>query len=140
MAGLLKRPPKLQRRRGKDIVRRESDRERQAAEQQAAADFLGLAHDTAGLWQACTKKACRRMRTCAGDADACGARRFPEAWAWVHGALRALRDGAPLRAAMRGADREVIALEKDSAFGPRARTVVVHFPGLGESYEMEVKP
>ena len=128
---------------------RESDRERRAAEQQAAADFLGLAHDTAGLWQACTTKACRRMRTCIGDADACGARRFPEAWAWIHGALRALRDGAPLCAAnrlrpakagfvgqMRSADGEVIAMEQNSAFGPRTGTVVVHYPGLGESFEM----
>ena len=80
------------------------------------------------------------MRTCIGDADACGARRFPEAWAWVHGALRALRDGAPLRAAMRGADREVIALETDEAFGARPRKVMVHYPGLGESFEMTMLP
>ena len=119
---------------------RESDRERQAAERQAAADFLGLANDTAGLWQACTTKACRRMRTCIGDADACGARRIPEAWAWVHGALRALRDGVPLRAAMRGADRQVIALETDEAFGARPRKVTVHYPGLGESFEMTLLP
>src|SRR5262245_7591036 len=80
------------------------------------------------------------MRTCVGDADACGARRIPEAWAWIHGALRALRDGAPLSAAMRGADREVIAMEKDSAFGPRTRKIIVHYPGLGESFELKVDP
>jgi hypothetical protein len=119
---------------------RESDRERQAAEQQAAADFLGLAHDTVGLWRPCTNKACRRIRACLGDTDACGARRFPEVWAWVHGILRALRDGARPSAAMRGATRRVIVMDKDGAFGPRARTVVVHFPGLGESYKMIIPP
>ena len=54
--------------------------------------------------------------------------------------LRALRDGVPLRAAMRGADRHVMALETDEAFGPRPRKVMVHYPGLGESFEMTLLP
>ena len=119
---------------------RESDREREAEEQQAAAELLQIAHDAAGLWRGCGRKDCLRSRICHGDAAACGARRFPEGWAWVHAALRALRDGAPLRAAMRGADREVIAMEKDCAFGPRTRKVVVHYPGVGESFEMTLLP
>ena len=119
---------------------RDSDRERAAAEQQAAADFLHIGHDTAGLWRKCADKACRRTRACRGDADACGARRFPEGCTWVQGMLRAMRDGARPRAAMRGADRQVIAMERDEAFGPRARKVVVHYPGLGESFEMTLLP
>jgi hypothetical protein len=119
---------------------RESDREREVAEQRAAADFLGLAHDTAGIWCKCATKACRRARTCRGDADECGARRFPEGWAWIHGVLQALRDGARPRAAMRGAARQVMAMEKDGAFGPRGGTVVVAYPGLAEAFDLVVKP
>jgi hypothetical protein len=58
----------------------------------------------------------------------------------VQGLLRALRDGALPRAAMRGADRQVVALETDEAFGARPRKVTVHYPGLGESFEMTLLP
>ena len=58
----------------------------------------------------------------------------------AQGLLRALRDGARPRAARRGADRQVIALETGEAFGHRVRKVVVHYPGLGESFEMTLLP
>jgi hypothetical protein len=119
---------------------RKTDRERAAAEQQFTADFLGIAHDTAGLWRACPTKACRRTRACRGHIDECGARRFPEGWAWVHGVLQALRDGARPRTAMRVAARQVMAMEKDGAFGPRGGRVVVAYPGLAEAFELMVKP
>ena len=41
---------------------------------------------------------------------------------------------------MRGADRQVLALEKDEAFGARPRKVMVHYPGLGELFEMTLLP
>ena len=41
---------------------------------------------------------------------------------------------------MRGADRQVIALETDEAFGARPRKVMVHYPGLGELFEMTILP
>ncbi len=119
---------------------RKSDREWEAEEQRAAAEFLHIAHDAAGLWRGCGRKGCLRTRMCHGDADACGARRFPEGWAWVQGLLMALRDGARPGAAMRGADRQLLALEKDEAFGARPRKVMVHYPGLGESFEMTLLP
>src|ERR1700724_1821290 len=53
------------------------DRKLDAAERQAAADFLRLAHDTSELWRRCARKRCRRRRTCAGELDDCGARAFP---------------------------------------------------------------
>ena len=58
----------------------------------------------------------------------------------AQGLLRALRDGAWPRTVMRAADRQVIALETDEAFGPRPHKVVVHYPGLGESFEMALLP
>ena len=69
-------------------------------------------------------------------------RRAPlsEGWAWVQGLLMALRDGARPGAAVRGADRQLLALEKDEAFGARPRKVMVHYPGLGESFEMTLLP
>ena len=117
---------------------RESDREREALEQQAAADFLRLAHHAAGFWRACATKACRRVRACRGDVDECGARRFPEGWAWVRGVLQALRDGARPRAAMRAADRQVIAGETVGDFGRQAGTgtFTIEYPGLGDSIEI----
>ena len=119
---------------------RKADHERDAAEQQFAADFLGIAHDAAALWRKCASKSCRRAQTCCGDVDECGARHFPEGWAWVRGVLQALPDTRRPGQAIRRANRDVIVLEEGGAFGPRSRTVVVHFPGLGESFEMAVQP
>jgi hypothetical protein len=101
-----------------------------AAERQAAADFLRLAHDASELWRRCARKPCRRMRTCAGELDDCGARAFPEGWAWVRGLFRSLRDGRAPGAAGRAADRRVVALENDGAFGrKRPRTVILRYRG-----------
>ena len=118
---------------------RKADRKLDAsAERQGAADFLRRAHDAAGLWRRCASKGCRRRRTCGGDVDECGARAFPEGWVWVHGMLQTLRTGRSPRAAMRGVPRNAIASEKDGGLGRKTRTVVVEFPGLGESFEMVV--
>ncbi len=115
------------------------DRKLDAAERQAAADFLRLAHDTSELWRRCASKHCRRRRTCAGELDDCGARAFPEGWAWVRGLFRSLRGGRSPGAAGRAADRQVVALENDGAFGRRRpRTVVIRYPGLGDSIKMVI--
>jgi hypothetical protein len=119
---------------------RKTDHERDAAELQFAADFLGIAHDAAALWRKCATKSCRRAQTCCGDVDECGARHFPEGWAWVRGVLQALPDTRRPGQAIRRANRHVIAMEQDEAFGPRPRKVMVHYPGLNESYEMTILP
>jgi hypothetical protein len=77
---------------------------------------------------------------CTGDVDACGARRFPEAWAWVRSLLSALREGRPIREAARAADRHLRALEDDGAFGrARPRTVTIHYPGFGKPLQMTIR-
>jgi len=117
-----------------------TDRERDAAEQRFALEFLGIAHDAAALWRKCTDKACLRAQTCCGDVDACGARHFPEGWAWLRSVLPALLEDARPRAAMRGADRHVIASDTAGDFGRQSqaqtRTITIHYPGLGESFEI----
>src|SRR5262245_19040187 len=121
---------------------RKADRECEAAEQRFAVEFLGIAHEAAALWRKCTDKACLRAQTCCGDVDACGARHFPEGWAWVRSVLPALVEDARRRTATGAADRQVIASEIAGDFGREAqdqpRTVTVHYPGLGESFEMAV--
>src|SRR5262245_41314270 len=119
---------------------RKADRECEAAEQRFAVEFLGIAHDATALWRKCTDKACLRAQTCCGDVDACGARHFPEGWAWVRSVLPALLADARPRNAMRRADRQVIASDRPGDFGQQSqaqpRTTTVHYPGLGESFEI----
>ena len=108
----------------------------------ATTDFLGIAHDAAGFWRGCARKVCLRTQTCHGNVDSCGAHRFLEGWTWVQSLCFGLRDGQRPRAAMRGADRQVIANEAAGDFGrqpeEQPRTVTIHYPGLGESFEMTV--
>ncbi len=116
--------------RARTQARAGKDRAPGAAEQRELAAVLGGVHDRLGLWRLCTKKACRRSRRCGGDVDECGARCFSEAWAWVHHVSKAMRAGRSPRAAARAADRDLL---------PKPRpTIIVHYPGLGETFEMVV--
>jgi hypothetical protein len=97
-------------------------------------------HETSVLWPRCSNRICRRTRACAGDVDDCGARCFPEGWAWVRGVVRSLHDGQPPRQATRAADRHVVEMEDNGDFGrTRPRTVKIHYPGMGDTIEMVIR-
>src|SRR5262249_36971952 len=115
---------------------RKSERDREAAEQQIATDFLRDAHEAAGLWRKCAMKGCRRWRTSTGDVYECGASRFPEGWAWLRSAWAALCDARRRRDATGEADRHVIAMDMAANAGRQPRTITVEYPGLGESFEI----
>jgi hypothetical protein len=115
---------------------RKTERERESADQNVLAEFLRDAHEVVGLWRKCATKGCRRWRTCTGDVDECGARHFPEGWAWIRSAWAALCDARRRRDAMRRADRYVIAMDMAADAGHQARTVTIEYPGLGESFEI----
>jgi hypothetical protein len=107
-----------------------------AAERKHAEDFLRRAHAESELWRKCTRTHCRRAQSCAGDIDECGARSFPEGWAWVRSMARALRAGRPPAAAVETADRRVAALEDEGAFGRQPpRKIVIDSPGFNERIE-----
>jgi hypothetical protein len=115
------------------------DRALDAAERKDAEDFLRRAHGAAELWRKCVRRRCRRTKTCAGDVDECGARCAPEAWAWVRGMARALREGRPRPAAAQAADRRVAKLEDAGAFGRQPpRRYVITYPGFNERIEVEI--
>lgn len=97
-----------------------------AGERQRLADFLAGTHDKLRLWRMCTRKACRRTRSCGADVDACATRCCPQRWAWVHCVVKMLGEGRSRRAAVRAADQAALGGEK---------RVRIHF-GFGEPVEL----
>ena len=92
---------------GRPNKRTSAARELTAAERRQLLDVLSGAHAELELWRKCGSSTCQRNRACGADIDACGARCAPQAWAWVHEVLRAMRAGRSQRAAIRAADGAV---------------------------------
>jgi hypothetical protein len=101
------------------------DNELSAEERRELAGVLIDTHERLRLWRKCKKKPCRRSNACRGDVDQCGARVFPQPWAWVHHVLKAIRGGRPPQAAVRDADQRMLGYTKrfivDFGFGEPAR-------------------
>jgi hypothetical protein len=106
------------------------DRARGSAAPQEIAGVLRGAHARLALWRVCRNKACRRGRRCGGDVDHCGARCFPQAWAWLAQVAQAVRAGGSPRAAARAADLALMPK-------PRPR-IFWSWRGWHETYEMPV--
>jgi hypothetical protein len=72
-----------------------------------------LPHNEVGRWRLCTSQGCRDARRCRGGADDC-----PESIdtiiVWLREACKAGCAGLSPRAAVRVADRHVLALRKDA--------------------------
>jgi hypothetical protein len=112
---------------GRAKKRTSTARELTAAERRQLLDVLAGAHAELELWRKCENRACQRNRACGVDVDACGARYAPQAWAWVHEVLRAMRAGRSQRAALRAADGVVHRQQRltiEFGFGEPAEFVV----------------
>jgi hypothetical protein len=92
--------------------------------------MLGGVHARLGFWRLCGKKACQRRRRCGGAAHECGARCFPDAWAWVQQVATAVREGRSPRAVARAADLALM---------PKPRPkIIVYYPYFKQTIELRV--
>ena len=78
-------------------------------------------HDELGLWQRCRHKACIRARRCRGGADQCP-ENMDVTVIWLREARRAGCAGASPRAAVRIADRHVLAMLGGAQPRPAAKS------------------
>ena len=78
----------------------------------------GMSNAEAGPWRLCPSKGCRKAGRCRGGADECP-EDIDNQIVWLREALRAGCAGLTPRAAVRIADRHVLALRSDPNFARR---------------------
>jgi hypothetical protein len=96
------------------------------ADEQEVREFFAGIHARLRLWRRCRRRTCRRLRSCGGNLEACGARLAPQHWKWMHHFAQALLHAGSPRAAVRAADRHMLPrrIIMEFGLGPPAEFIV----------------